>query len=147
MYSIIRFDPAYKGGRLRIDNGMPDEESAIYHADRIVDPSVPYEIVLTEDLDLVDRTFRNAWIHDTSPSPVKIISDMPKARLIAHNLRRGMREVEFAPYDEIIMKQVPGTDSVAAEAARAGIRSKYEAMQTAIDAASNETALKTLLGL
>jgi hypothetical protein len=43
------------------------------------------------------------------------------------------------------MKQIPGADAVAAEAARAAIRTKYEQAQTAIDAATTPDESKTAL--
>ena len=62
--------------------------------------------------------------------------DITKAKVIAHDMRRAARAVEFAPHDEIIMKQIPGVDALAAEAARQAIRDKYSDMQTAIDTAA-----------
>lgn len=49
---------------------------------------------------------------------------------------------EFAPHDEIIMKQIPGKDAAAAETARRAIRAKYDAMQTAIDLATTVEDIK-----
>lgn len=72
--------------------------------------------------------------------------NMDKARVIAHDKRRAMREVEFAPFDSVIAKQIPGKDAAAAEAERQKIRDKYAAMQTAIDAAADADALKAALG-
>ena len=43
------------------------------------------------------------------------------------------------------MKQIPGNDAVEAEAARAAIRTKYETMQTDIDAAATPAEIKALL--
>jgi hypothetical protein len=43
------------------------------------------------------------------------------------------------------MKQIPGVDSTAAEAARAAIRTKYSTMQTAIDSASTVDAIKSAM--
>jgi hypothetical protein len=69
-----------------------------------------------------------------------------KAKQIAHDMRRQMRAAEFAPHDEAIAKRLPGTVEAEAEAARAGIRSKYAAMQTEIDAAATPDEIKTALG-
>jgi hypothetical protein len=49
-----------------------------------------------------------------------ITIDMTKAKEIAHEKRRVARSAEFAPHDEVIMKQIPGVDAQAAEAARKG---------------------------
>jgi hypothetical protein len=60
-----------------------------------------------------------------------------KAKEVAHGHRRQMRELEFAPYDELIAKQIPGKVSEEAEAKRKEIRKKYEEMQVKIDRASD----------
>ena len=70
-----------------------------------------------------------------------ITTNLTKAKTIAHEMRRASREEEFKPHDDIIAKQIPGADADAAEAARATIRTKYETVQTDIDAAINETEL------
>ena len=74
-----------------------------------------------------------------------ITINIPKAKDIAHDKRRAARAEEFKPHDEIIMKQIPGADSIAAEAARELIRTKYTEMQTAIDAASTVDAIKSAM--
>ena len=70
-----------------------------------------------------------------------IVTNLTKAKTIAHEMRRASREEEFKPHDEVISKQIPGADADAAETARAAIRTKYETVQTDIDAAINETEL------
>lgn len=72
--------------------------------------------------------------------------NLDKAKGIAHDIRRSKRADEFAPYDKVIAAQIPGSDAVAAEAARAEIRSKYAIMQTEIDAASSPDEIKAALG-
>ena len=74
-----------------------------------------------------------------------ITINIDKAKDIAHDKRRAARTEEFKPHDEIIMKQIPGADSTAAEAARAAIRTKYTEMQTAIDSASTVDAIKSAM--
>jgi ERCC4-type nuclease len=74
-----------------------------------------------------------------------ITINVTKAKAIAHDKRREARAEEFKPYDEVIMKQIPGVDSTAAEAARAAIRTKYSTMQTAIDEASTVDAIKSAM--
>lgn len=71
--------------------------------------------------------------------------NVEKAKGIAHDLRRQARAAEFEPHDRVIAAQIPGADAVAAEAARAAIRFKYAAMQTAIDAAATPDAIKAAL--
>lgn len=68
-----------------------------------------------------------------------------KAKDIAHEKRRAAREEEFKPYDEIIMKQIPGNDHNQAEAARQAIREKYAILQEQMDAAQTPEELKALL--
>ena len=70
-----------------------------------------------------------------------IVTNLTKAKTIAHEMRRASREEEFKPHDEVISKQIPGADADAAETARAAIRTKYETVQTDIDAAINEVEL------
>ena len=74
-----------------------------------------------------------------------ITIDMTKAKDIAHEKRRAARSAEFAPHDEVIMKQIPGVDAQAAEAARQAIRDKYATLQAQMDAATTVNELKTLL--
>jgi hypothetical protein len=74
-----------------------------------------------------------------------ITINITKAKNIAHDKRREARAEEFKPHDEIIMKQIPGVDATAAEAARELIRIKYTEMQTAIDAASTVDAIKSAM--
>ena len=100
-----------------------------------------YEIV-DDDVIPTDRTFRNAWVK----SGATVVEDLPKSKEIAHERRREARAEEFKPHDEVIMKQIPGADTDAAEAARAAIRTKYATMQTEIDAATSTAEIKTALG-
>jgi len=74
-----------------------------------------------------------------------ITINLSKAKVIAHDRRRAARAEEFKPYDEIIMKQIPGVDAQAAEAARQVIRDKYAALQAAMDATTTVEQLKELL--
>lgn len=82
-----------------------------------------------------DRTFRNALKYD-------LTVDMLKAQAITHDKRRVARSAEFAPLD--IKATIP-SEAVTAEAARAAIRTKYAEMQTAVDAAADVAALKTIM--
>ncbi len=72
--------------------------------------------------------------------------DITKAKVIAHDMRRAARAVEFAPHDEVIAKRIPGTAEADAEAARQAIRDKYAAVQIAIDAATTPDEIKVALG-
>lgn len=74
-----------------------------------------------------------------------IVVNIDKAKTIAHDMRRAARAEEFKPHDEVIMKQIPGVDAQAAEAARQAIRAKYAAIQTQIDAAATPEEIKAAL--
>ena len=74
-----------------------------------------------------------------------ITINLTKAKSIAHDRRRAQRAGEFAPFDEIIAKQIPGADAIAAEAARQEIRDKYAEVQVAIDAAADPDEIKAAL--
>jgi len=74
-----------------------------------------------------------------------IVTNLTKAKTIAHEMRRAKREEEFKPHDEVIMKQIPGADADAAETARVAVRAKYETVQTDIDAAADVDALITVV--
>jgi len=71
-----------------------------------------------------------------------IVIDLTKAKTITHDARRVARAAEFAPLD--IKATIP-SEAVAAEAARAAIRTKYADIQTAVDAAADVAALKTII--
>lgn len=67
-----------------------------------------------------------------------------KAVAIAHGMRRAARAKEFAPFDDVIAKQIPGEAAVA-EAARESIRQKYAQLQLEIDATQSFAELKALV--
>lgn len=71
-----------------------------------------------------------------------IVIDITKAKAITHEARRAARSAEFAPLD--VKASIP-SEAVAAEAARAALRAKYAEMQTAVDAAADVAALKTIM--
>ena len=71
-----------------------------------------------------------------------ITINIDKAKTIAHDKRRAARAAEFAPLD---VKATIPSEAVAAEAARQAVREKYAAVQTAIDAAADVTALKAIV--
>jgi len=71
-----------------------------------------------------------------------IVIDLTKAKALTHDARRVARAAEFAPLD---VKATIPSEAVAAEAARAVIRTKYAEMQTAVDAAADVAALKTIM--
>ena len=76
-----------------------------------------------------------------------ITIDMTKAKDIAHDVRRAARAEEFKPHDEVIMKQIPGVDATASEAARQAIRDKYALVQNNINIATSPEQIKIALGI
>ena len=68
--------------------------------------------------------------------------DLDKAKEIAHEKRREARTAEFAPLD--IQVTIP-TMSEQAEAKRAEIRDKYDAIQAQIDEANSVDVLKDII--
>ena len=105
-----------------------------------VPEGVAYEIVTTDEVPS-DRTFRNAWVVGDHC----IDYDLDKAKDIGHDTRRTQRAEEFKPYDEVIMKQIPGADNAAAEEARQQIRFKYALIQDVIEAAETPDEIKSAL--
>jgi hypothetical protein len=71
-----------------------------------------------------------------------ITINIDKAKAITHDKRRAARSAEFAPLD---VKATIPSEAVAAEAARAAIRTKYADIQTAVDAAADVAALKGIV--
>jgi hypothetical protein len=74
-----------------------------------------------------------------------ITININKAKTIAHDIRRQQRSEEFKPLDEVIMKQIPGTDIQAVEQQRQLIRDKYATIQTEIDIAENTDELLSIV--
>ena len=105
-----------------------------------VPEGVPYEIVDEADIPS-DRYFRNAWVM----GDCCVEHDLDKCKEIGHDRRRQQRADEFAPYDEVIMKQIPGADATAAEETRQQIRDKYALIQDVIEGASTPDEIKTAL--
>ena len=105
-----------------------------------VPEGVPYEIVDEADIPS-DRYFRNAW----KMGDCCVEHDLDKCKEIGHDRRRQQRAEEFAPYDEVIAKQIPGADATAAEETRQQIRDKYALIQDVIEGASTPDEIKTAL--
>lgn len=78
---------------------------------------------------------------------MSISINMDKAKVIGHGMRRANRAEEFAPLDEKIMKQIPGTETADIERARQAIRDKYAVVQTRIDTATTPDEIKKALGM
>ena len=71
--------------------------------------------------------------------------NLDKAKIISHKIRREKRAKEFQPLDEVIMKQIPGTNVQVIETERQQIRDKYSIIQTNIDVAETSDDLLTIL--
>jgi hypothetical protein len=106
-----------------------------------VPEGVPYEIVDVADIPS-DRYFRDAWVIGMDGC---VEHDLDQCKSIGHDKRRAARTEAFAPFDEIIAKQIPGADAAEAEAARQGIRDRYAEVQVAIDAAADPDEIKAAL--
>lgn len=76
-----------------------------------------------------------------------ITINLDKAKNIGHDMRRAKRAEEFAPLDEAIMKQIPGTDTAAIEVQRQAIRDKYAVIQNSINNAVNTDEIKSALNI
>ena len=105
-----------------------------------VPEGVPFEIVEEADIPS-DRYFRSAWVMGDCCIDV----DLDQCRAIGHDIRRTKREAEFAPFDAIIMKQIPGNSAAEAEEARQQIRFKYALIQDVIEAAETPDEIKSAL--
>jgi len=105
-----------------------------------VPTGVAYEIVDVADIPS-DRFFRGAWVMGDCCIDV----DLDKCKALGHDMRRAQRNAEFAPFDEIIAKQIPGLDAAEAEASRQAIREKYALIQDVINGASDPNEIKTAL--
>ena len=112
--------------------------------DQVVAKDVPaganYQVVDESDIPS-DRFFRDAWIVGNG----KVEHDLVKCKEIGHKHRRAKRAEEFEPLDDVIAKQIPGADTVAAEDGRKLIRKKYAKMQKDIDAAVTPEEIKAAL--
>jgi hypothetical protein len=97
---------------------------------------VAYEIVEGNTLPN-DRAFRNHWFKDGKA----VKTDLVKAKAQVHEQRRRKREEEFKPFDEVIMKQIPGKNKDEAETKRQEIRTKYDTIQDEIDLIDDEYLL------
>lgn len=105
--------------------------------------SVPEGITGYEVEPPQDRQYRDAWIINAG----KLNYDLDKAKLIAHDMRRVKRQVDFSPYDNIIALNIPTQDNerVAAEIARATIRVADTILQNSIDNVINIDELKAVI--
>lgn len=64
---------------------------------------------------------------------MRVNVNINNAKLQCHAMRREARAKEFAPFDDVISKQIPGPALSAAEPQRELIRQKYHGIQMQID--------------
>lgn len=127
--------------RVTANREVTDAEIMAHIAQKDLPNGRAFEVV--EDSDVPsDRTFRNAWEHDTSAAPEKVKTNIVKAKLIAHDMRRAARTEAFKPLD--VQATIPA-QAEAAEIARQAIRDADAILQSNIDAASSEVTLKSLV--
>jgi len=139
--AIVIPAPNYVAAVMKANPLMTEADVVAYIAQKDVPANVAHEIV--EDADIpTDRTFRNAWEHDTTAAPEKVRTNMVKAKEIAHEMRRAKRAEAFAPLD--VQATIPAQAN-AAETARQVIRDADALKQAAIDAAATEAELKALV--
>jgi len=120
---------------------VPTGEKSIEEvAAKDVPEGATYQIIDGADIPS-DRYFRDAWVAGKG----KVDIDLDKAKQIGHKIRRRKRAEEFAPFDDVIAKQIPGNDFDIAEAERQKIRNKYMGIQAGIDAALTPEEIKDLL--
>ena len=65
-----------------------DEEKTIYVANKDLPTGTKYEII-GDDVDLSDRTFRNAWTY-TAGSDEKTSEDLSAEDLAKHNMKENL---------------------------------------------------------
>lgn len=71
--------------------------------------------------------------------------NLDRAKQITHEIRRETRAKEFAPHDEVIMKQIPSVDHEQAEQSRAEIRERHAKLQQDIDACDTPEQLEQII--
>lgn len=74
-----------------------------------------------------------------------ITINLDKAKVIAHEMRRRARSVEFEPLDQRIAIAIPGDDKTAIEAQRQAIRDRDAAVQKDIDKAKSAKKLTEIV--
>ncbi|MCK5132706.1 MAG: hypothetical protein KAR40_11210 [Candidatus Sabulitectum sp.] len=142
--AIVIPAPNYVAVLIEANPGYTEQQCMEQIATKDLSPGTEYEVVDEADIP-TDRTFRDAWEHDTSAAPEKIKCNITKAIVIAHAMRRVKRDEAFLPHDMVIAAAIPGNTVAedAANAARDIIRADDAANQITIDATTTEAELKT----
>lgn len=108
-------------------------------ASAVVPDGIEWFAVEEDDLP-AQKNLRNAWEYDDG-----VVVNVSKAKTLVHSLRRKVRSVELAPYDDVIAKQIPGTDVAQAETSRQAVREKYAKLQNDIDACTTAEQLQSIV--
>ena len=108
-------------------------------ASSVVPEGIEWFAVEEDDLP-AQKKLRNAWEYDGG-----VVVNISKAKTLTHSLRRKVRSIELAPHDDVIAKQIPGTDATQAEASRQVVREKYAKMQNDIDACTTAEQLQSIV--
>lgn len=128
----------YLDGQLYRVHGADD----LVNVTDIINASVPPGAVDVQSHDSLtypqDALFEAAWGIQEST----IIEDLVKAKVIAHDIRRKVRDIEFEPWDR---KATIPSEAAAAEAQRELIRQKYAQIQLGIDSAPDVHTLRTIV--
>lgn len=121
----------------------PTKEGLEYHGsfekwqEAVTPEGVTYAVL--DDSNIPEsRIFRNAWHLSTGKNRAELVTDVVKAKDIAHTIRRDIRAVEFKPLDAIAT--VPGKIEEV-ENARQDVRDKYAQIQIDIDSCETEAQL------
>ena len=121
-------------------------------AKKDVPTGLPYKIVDDSEIP-TDRTFRDAWVLDESTVWVGVVKrtikenkvikvDLNKAKEIAHNKRRVVREKELQPLD--VQATIP-MYAEQVELERQVVRDKHAEIQDLIDQAESVEDLKKVI--
>ena len=135
--AILRNDGGVSFRQVMDDDCDINIEIEKYNNEPMALPAVKWKIIDPASIP-ADRTFRKAFTLDGS-------IDLSKAKEVTHEIRRSQRAKEFAPFDDIIAKKIPGVLEAEAEAARVDIRNKYAVIQIKVDTATSPEDLKACL--
>lgn len=127
----------YINGDLCRVQGTPELSTA-----DIISSSVPADAQNIQEHDELiypeDTLFVTAWQLQGST----IVEDLTTAKVVAHDIRRSVRDQEFTPWDRKVT--IPA-ESANAEAQRELIRQKYAQIQLDIDTASDMATLRSVV--
>ena len=123
---VVRIEPTYKG----------DIHDEIVKA--MAQQGLPADTPYQEVEDMPPTIFKNARKIEKG----KLVADLTKSKLIAHDIRRIKRSEEFMPLDNDNPNVVVTAET---EIQRVIIRDKYTGIQTAFDNVNSVSALKGLM--